>query len=209
MVRLQRAVGGAGVVERVRTEAAAQPPAPHARRHNPNRDSPDENTPSSHHSYRVHRVVVRSRCRPPGRRNSPPAGKTEPDKHHDEVKLTAEAIARFNIKLGTAEERALTPTFAAPARVAFNAEAVAHVGAAVRGRATEIKARIGDSVKKGDELISVESPELGQAQSDLLQKANGRRGRKGGGRASPQSIRAGQGAVRQERGNRSGGSAEA
>jgi cobalt-zinc-cadmium efflux system membrane fusion protein len=92
------------------------------------------------------------------------------DKHHDEVKLTADAISKFNIKIGTAEEKTLMPTFVAPARVAFNAEAMAHVGAAVRGRATEIKVRVGDAVKKGDELITVESPELGQAQSEFLQK---------------------------------------
>ena len=89
--------------------------------------------------------------------------------HHDEVKLTSEAVEKF-IKIGTAEKQVLTPTFVAPARVAFNTEAMAHVGAAVRGRATEIKVRVGDAVKKGDELLIVESPELGLAQSDFLQK---------------------------------------
>src|SRR5690349_12767889 len=71
------------------------------------------------------------------------AGAPSSDQHHDEVKLTSDAIAKFGIKVGTAKEQTLTPTFAAPARVSFNAEAMAHVGAAVRGRATEIKARVG------------------------------------------------------------------
>jgi len=40
----------------------------------------------------------------------------------------------------------------------------------VKGRAIEIKAKLGDVVKKGDEMIVVESPELGEAESDYLQK---------------------------------------
>lgn len=94
----------------------------------------------------------------------------EEKKHVDEVKLTPEAIKKYDVKVGPVTKQMLTPTFVAPARVAFNAEAVAHVGAAVRGRAIEIKVRVGDIVKKGDELLIVESPELGQAQSDFIQK---------------------------------------
>jgi cobalt-zinc-cadmium efflux system membrane fusion protein len=90
--------------------------------------------------------------------------------HADEVKLTADAVRANGIKIGTAAKQTLAPTFTVPARVAFNAEAMAHVGSPVKGRAVEIKARIGESVKKGADLIVVESPELGEAQSDLLQK---------------------------------------
>lgn len=100
----------------------------------------------------------------------PASAEADGKKHADEVKLTPEAMNKYDIKIGPVTKQVLTPTFVAPARVAFNAETMAHVGAAVRGRATEIKARVGDTVKKGDELLAVESPELGQAQSDFLQK---------------------------------------
>jgi cobalt-zinc-cadmium efflux system membrane fusion protein len=90
--------------------------------------------------------------------------------HVDEVKLTPDAIQRHGIKVAAATKKTLTPTLNVPARVTFNTEAMAHVGSAVQGRATEIKARVGDSVKKGDELLVVESPALGEAQSDYLQK---------------------------------------
>src|SRR5262249_35022500 len=62
------------------------------------------------------------------------------------------------------------PTFTAPARVALKSEAMAHVGCVVSGRVTEIKVKQGDKVKRGDPLLIVESPELGEAQSDYLQK---------------------------------------
>lgn len=90
--------------------------------------------------------------------------------HADEVKLTAEAIKANGIRVETANPVSLAPTLEVPARVAFNDEAIAHVGSPVTGRAVEIKATLGATVKKNDDLLVVESPELGEAQSDLIQK---------------------------------------
>ncbi|MCC6970252.1 MAG: efflux RND transporter periplasmic adaptor subunit [Phycisphaerales bacterium] len=90
--------------------------------------------------------------------------------HADEVTLTAEAIGRYGVKVEVARRRALTPTIVAPARVSFNTDAMAHVGSPLRGRAVEIKVKLGDTVKRGDALLAVESPELGEAQADYFQK---------------------------------------
>lgn len=95
------------------------------------------------------------------------AGEAE---HVDEVKLTAEAVERYGVKVEAAQLWALRPTVVTPARVAFNTEAMAHVGSPLRGRAVEVKVRLGDTVKACQELVIVESPELGEAQADLLQK---------------------------------------
>ena len=92
------------------------------------------------------------------------------EEHTDEVKLTAEAVERYGVKTQPAQLWALKPTFTAPARIAFNTEAMAHVGSPLRGRAVEIKVRLGDAVKRGDALLIVESPELGEAQADYFQK---------------------------------------
>ena len=86
-----------------------------------------------------------------------------------EVTLSAAAIEQHGIKLGAVEQRILRPTFGAPARVAFNQETMAHVGTLVNGRVTDMKARLGDTVKKGDVLFTIESPELGAAQNAFLQ----------------------------------------
>lgn len=90
--------------------------------------------------------------------------------HSDEVTLTPEAIERYGIKVEPAQLRVLQPTIVTPARVAFNTEAMAHVGSPLRGRAIEVKVRMGDTVKAGQELVVVESPELGEAQAELLQR---------------------------------------
>jgi cobalt-zinc-cadmium efflux system membrane fusion protein len=92
------------------------------------------------------------------------------EEHTDEVKLTPEAIERYGIKLGTATKEMLRPALSVPARVALNPDATAHVGTIVRGRVIQIHARLGDTVKVGDALLLVESSELGEAQSDFLQK---------------------------------------
>jgi cobalt-zinc-cadmium efflux system membrane fusion protein len=92
------------------------------------------------------------------------------DGHSDEVKIPEAAIAASGIKIGTASKRNLTASFVAPSRVAFNGEAMAHVGSVVSGRVVEIKVRVGDKIKKDDVLLVVESPELGKAQSDFLQR---------------------------------------
>lgn len=87
-----------------------------------------------------------------------------------EVKLTPEALKRYGITTAKAERVRLRPTVAAPARFALNTEAMAQIGSAVTGRVVELKARQGDTVKAGDPLLVIESPELGEAQSDYLQK---------------------------------------
>lgn len=98
------------------------------------------------------------------------AGHDHDEGHSDEVRLTEAAIERYGVKVQAATKRVLTPTFVCPARVAFNAEAMAHVGSPLRGRAVEIKVRLGDQVKKDQDLVVIESPELGEAQSEFLQK---------------------------------------
>lgn len=90
--------------------------------------------------------------------------------HDDEVVLTPQAISQYGIKVEPAQLRTLQPTFLAPARIAFDAEAMAHVGSPVRGRAVQIDVRLGDSVQAGQPLLVIESPELGEAQADLLQR---------------------------------------
>lgn len=90
--------------------------------------------------------------------------------HAEEVKLSAEAMARSGVRVETATAQVLVDTINAPARVAFNGEGIAHVGSPLVGRVSEIRARIGDKVNKNDPLLIVQSPDLGEAQSDYLLK---------------------------------------
>ncbi|MFY9344485.1 MAG: efflux RND transporter periplasmic adaptor subunit [Planctomycetota bacterium] len=90
--------------------------------------------------------------------------------HREEVHLDAANLQRWSITLQEAKLIELKPTFEVPGRVSFSQELVAHVGTPLRGRAVQIHVKVGDRVDKGVPLLVVESPELGEAQSDYLQK---------------------------------------
>ncbi len=97
-------------------------------------------------------------------------GNGDPGEHADEVTLSPEALRAEGIVIERAALRELRPTFRVPARVAFNGDRMAHVGSPVRGRAAELLVKLGDEVEQGAALLVIDSPELGEAQSDYLQK---------------------------------------
>ncbi len=86
------------------------------------------------------------------------------------VKLDPKAIEKFHITVQEVDAHPWQPTFVAPARVGLNSEAMANVGPPVPGRVADIKVKLGDSVKKGDELLAIVSNDLGEGQSDYLLK---------------------------------------
>ena len=84
--------------------------------------------------------------------------------------LSADAVRRYGVVVGHAERRTLVPTVTVPARVSFDLEHVSHVGVAVTGRVAELRVRLGDAVSAGDVLMTVDSPDVGEAEADYLQK---------------------------------------
>lgn len=94
----------------------------------------------------------------------------EGEAHADEAKLTPEAMARYGIKTARATKQVLVPEIPVAARVAFNQNAMAHVGTPVQGRAREVRVKVGDIVRKGDAVVVLDSPELGAQQSEFLTK---------------------------------------
>lgn len=87
-----------------------------------------------------------------------------------DVKLTPEAVKRFEITTYHVEPMVLREPIVAPGTVSFVPETTAHIGTVVLGRVSAIHAHLGDAVKAGDPLITIDSPELGLAQNDWLQK---------------------------------------
>jgi cobalt-zinc-cadmium efflux system membrane fusion protein len=92
--------------------------------------------------------------------------------HTGEIRLTGDAVERYGVRVERVERRTLVPTIDVPAQVAFNSEGMAHVGIPVRGRVAELLVRLGAEVKKGDALLVVESAELGESQSEFLQRVS-------------------------------------
>lgn len=97
-------------------------------------------------------------------------GEEADEGHAGEVRLDAAARQAFGIEIGAARRQVLVRMLRVPAQVAFDQEHLAHVGSPVHGRIAALEVRPGDAVERGDALFVVESPELGEAESDLLLK---------------------------------------
>jgi cobalt-zinc-cadmium efflux system membrane fusion protein len=71
-----------------------------------------------------------------------------------------------SLKIQTVEDQTFQDTTEADGKVALNDETP--LFSPYSGRVTKLIARVGDTVQRGDPLFAVESPELAQAQSDLI-----------------------------------------
>ncbi len=95
-------------------------------------------------------------------------GEKHGDEHGDEhgehglgrVTLTPEGRTNAGIEVGTATAGKVHVTLSLPGEVRVNGETLAHVSPRVGGVAREVKARLGDQVKRGDVLAVLDSREL-------------------------------------------------
>ncbi len=92
--------------------------------------------------------------------------------HEDErpglIVLSPEAIEHAGIKTETVSLRPVNVEYSFTGKVSVNETKLAHVGPRIPGRAVEVFANAGDYVKKGQWLAIIDSPELGEAQSQYL-----------------------------------------
>ncbi len=90
----------------------------------------------------------------------------EPTKSGDNIRITNEQTRQLNIV--TVELYLFRVQRPAIGQIAFNEDASTVVLSPFSGRVTQLIAKIGDDVKRGDPLFEIDSPEVVQAQTDLL-----------------------------------------
>ena len=84
-----------------------------------------------------------------------------------EADLTEAQIVQAKITVEAASEKDLDDTLATSGRVAFEDVKVGHIYSPVNGRVARIDAQLGERVKKGQVLAVIDSPDIGQASSDV------------------------------------------
>jgi cobalt-zinc-cadmium efflux system membrane fusion protein len=89
---------------------------------------------------------------------SPPPG---------EVWITAQQSEEAKLTTAPVAEREVGGAIVTSGRITFDDLHVAHVFSPVTGRVTAISAHLGQHVKKGDPLVTIDSPDLGTASADL------------------------------------------
>lgn len=90
------------------------------------------------------------------------------EEHKEDISLTPEAMKQAGIQIAEVSIMTLSVESAFPGKVSVNETKLAHVGPRIAGRAVEVYATLGDSIKKGQPVAVIDSPELGEAQSQYL-----------------------------------------
>jgi cobalt-zinc-cadmium efflux system membrane fusion protein len=102
-----------------------------------------------------------------GCKRSPEATPVAPATTPGEVLLSADKIAAAGITVQAVAEQPVEDTIVTSGTVTFDDLKVAHIFSPVNGRVTEIYAQLGERVKKGQPLAAIQSPDIGQAVSDV------------------------------------------
>ena len=90
----------------------------------------------------------------------------EPSKSGDNIRVTTEQTRQLRIV--TVEQFLFRVQRPAIGQIAFNEDASTVVLSPFSGRVTRLIAKVGDDVKNGDPLFEIDSPEVVQAQTDLI-----------------------------------------
>jgi cobalt-zinc-cadmium efflux system membrane fusion protein len=102
--------------------------------------------------------------------HEPAPGAARHEQERDgEVRMSAEALERAGIRVGLAEQRALTGGVAIPAEIQFAPSSTAHVGPLASGRITRVLVALGERVKRGQLLGVVVSSDASEARARLDQ----------------------------------------
>jgi len=95
---------------------------------------------------------------------APPA--KAPAKPSDEIILAQDAPQLASLKIETVSEIIAPAASPLNGKIIFNENYTARISSPVAGRALKISAEIGDSVKAGQTLMTMDSPDLGSALAD-------------------------------------------
>jgi cobalt-zinc-cadmium efflux system membrane fusion protein len=100
-------------------------------------------------------------------KESPAAQAPAPEPPPGEVWLTPAQVAGVSIGVATIDVREVDDTIATSGTVALDDVRSGHVMSPVTGRVVRIIAALGEHVKKGQPLAAIESPDVGDAVSDV------------------------------------------
>jgi cobalt-zinc-cadmium efflux system membrane fusion protein len=92
----------------------------------------------------------------------------EPEHKEGEVRISAEAQAKFRFATARAQRVAPVRLIEATATIAPDPAHVAHIAPIAKGRLERVHVQVGDSVNRGTQLFEYDNIELGEAVGDYL-----------------------------------------
>lgn len=91
------------------------------------------------------------------------------DNEHKIIRVGLDKQKSWGIQVSTADTQNISSRISLPGIISLNENRTAYITSFVNGQITQISADLGDRIKKGQSLLTVNSPEFAQAQSDFLQ----------------------------------------
>lgn len=92
----------------------------------------------------------------------------EKEETKTEVTLSSKSVSSIHLETVTAEEKPLTGELVCPAELVTDQDKEALVGSFVQGRVHRVKAKLGDYVRKGEELMLIEGLEVGEIKAGFI-----------------------------------------
>lgn len=97
-----------------------------------------------------------------------PAGPAKEAEEHLDLNVSAEKQKAWGIQVGRVHKEQLTSLLELPGVMALNQNRTAHVTAFVHGQISSLEVDLGSKVRKGQSLLTLNSPEFAQAQAEFL-----------------------------------------
>jgi cobalt-zinc-cadmium efflux system membrane fusion protein len=93
---------------------------------------------------------------------------TVQNEHSEEIHLSQESIKEINLQTEKVKSRVLNGFMNIPATVIANQDNEAQVGSLVQGRVNKVYVKVGDFVKAGQVMMTVEGLDIGEIKADYL-----------------------------------------
>lgn len=90
------------------------------------------------------------------------------DHEHPELHLSPEKQKEWGVLLGTVTKQSVSSVLDLPGVLTVNQNRTAHISSYVKGKVVSHATDLGDRVRKGQALVTINSPEFAQAQADFL-----------------------------------------
>jgi cobalt-zinc-cadmium efflux system membrane fusion protein len=100
--------------------------------------------------------------------NEEPRKEENHDEHSEVVKLSAESIKQINLETETVRMQTFTGYLTIPAKVITNQDNEAQIGSLVQGRVHQVFVKLGDYVRAGQTLMTVEGLDIGEIKAGYL-----------------------------------------
>lgn len=102
------------------------------------------------------------------KKEEPKEEKKEEKKNSTEVNLSQKAVKQINLQTEAVAMSPLTGFITIPAKIIANQDYEAQVGSLVQGRVQKVYAKIGDYVKAGQVLMTVDGFDIGVIKADFM-----------------------------------------